>query len=71
MVQAAVERASLLDLLLRVFYCGLDSWTPTRLKRIGQAMHANLFSLPAHLLTTSAGSVRTDHLVSRSLPADI
>ncbi len=62
-VQAATERAFLLDLLLRIFFCGLDTWTPARLKAIGNALHADLFLLPQHMLTNPDGGVQTDYLV--------
>ena len=62
--QAATERASLLDLLLRIFFCGLETWTAARLKTIGKAIHAGLFSLPSHLLVNPDGAVQTDYLVS-------
>ncbi len=62
-VQAATERAFLLDLLLRIFFCGLDTWTPAQLKQIGTALHADLFLLPRHMLINPDGGVQTDYLV--------
>lgn len=62
-----MERTTILNLLIQVFFLEVDKWTPARLKMVGQAFKADLFPLPEDvLLNSSDGPVRADFLVELS-----
>lgn len=59
-----MERTTILNLLIQIFFLEVDKWTPARLKLVGQAFAADLFPLPEDiLLKFSDGPVRADYLV--------
>ena len=59
-----MERTTILNLLIQIFFLEVDKWTPARLKLVGQAFAADLFPLPENiLLKFSDGPVRADYLV--------
>ncbi|KAK9842702.1 hypothetical protein WJX74_000856 [Apatococcus lobatus] len=61
--QAAVELTALLNLLIRIFFWNVDTWTPARLKLVGRAFQTDLFALPEDILVKSSdGPVQIDCL---------